>query len=305
MQIYLPIAELSLNVFLLLGMGGLVGFLSGMFGVGGGFLMTPLLLFAGVPSAVAVASGANEITAASISGAQAHWRRGGVDVKMGLVLSAGGLVGSYAGAIAFKILRATGQLELMISVAFVIFLTSMGLLMLVESGRTIWRQHKGLPVAPRRRHRTWVDSWPHKMRFRKSLQYVSVYLPLMIGAVVGIMVSLMGVGGGFIMIPAMIYILNMPTNVVIGTSLFQITVVTGAVTFFHSINTQSVDVVLALILLVGAVIGAQLGVRVGYKLRGEQLRGLLGLMVFCVGLRMGFDLFVTPQDFFSVTPVLG
>lgn len=305
MQIYLPIAELSLNVFLLLGMGGLVGFLSGMFGVGGGFLMTPLLMFAGVPSAVAVASGANEITAASISGAQAHFRRGGVDIKMGLVLSAGGLIGSYGGALLFKVLRKTGQLELIISIAFVIFLCSMGLLMLVEAGRVIWRKHKGLPLAPKRRPRTWVDSWPHKMRFRKSRQYLSIYLPLLIGGIVGVMVALMGVGGGFIMVPAMIYILNMPTNVVVGTSLFQITLVTAAVTFFHSINTQSVDVVLALILLIGAVIGAQLGVRVGYKLRGEQLRGLLGLIVFGVGLRMAFDLFVRPQELFSVMPVIG
>ncbi len=305
MQIYLPIAELSLNIFLLLGMGGLVGFLSCMFGVGGGFLMTPLLLFAGVPPAVAVASGANEITAASISGAQAHWRRGGVDVKMGLVLTAGGLVGSYAGAWIFKVLRETGQLELLISVAFVIFLCSMGLLMLIESGRTMWRRYKGMPPLPRRRSRTWADSLPHKIRFRKSRQYISVYLPLVIGGLVGMLVAIMGVGGGFIIVPAMIYLLNMPTNVVIGTSLFQITMVTAAVTIFHSINTQSVDVVLALILLIGAVIGAQIGVRIGYRLRGEQLRALLGLIVFGVGLRMAYGLFVMPDELFSITTVIG
>lgn len=305
MQIYLPIAEVSLNVFLLLGLGGLIGYLSGLFGVGGGFLMTPLLIFAGVPPAVAVASGANEITAASISGAQAHWRRGGVDVKMGIVLTIGGIAGSYAGAIIFRVLRESGQIEVLIGVAYVIFLGAVGLLMFVESLRSALRRYRGLTPRPRRRSRTWLDAMPLKLRFRKSRQYLSVFLPLIVGAIIGILVAIMGVGGGFIMIPAMIYLLNMPTSVVVGTSLFQITVVTASVTLFHSINTQTVDVVLALILLTGAVIGAQFGARAGRRLKGEHLRGLLGLLVLAVCLRMAYDLFVTPPELFSVVPLAG
>lgn len=303
MQIYLPIAEISLNVFLLLGMGGLVGFLSGMFGVGGGFLMTPLLIFSGVPPAVAVATGANEITAASISGAQAHWRRGGVDLKMGLVLTAGGLVGSFAGAWAFKVLQTMGQVDLMISLAYVVFLTAIGGMMLAESAKVAWQRWRGITLPAKRRARTWVDALPMKMRFRKSRQYVSVLMPLIIGAITGILVAIMGVGGGFIMVPAMIYLLHMPTNVVVGTSLFQITAVTASVTFLHAVNTQTVDVVLALILLVGAVMGAQAGVRVGYRLKSDQLRGLLGLIVLLVGVRMALDLVVRPDDLFTVTPL--
>lgn len=305
MQIYLPIAEVSLNVFLLLGMGGLIGYLSGLFGVGGGFLMTPLLIFAGVPPAVAVASGANEITAASISGAQAHWRRGGVDVKMGIVLIIGGVAGSYIGALLFKILRALGQVELLIGIAYVIFLGTVGLLMFAESVRTLLHQRRGLPPPPRRRHRSWFDALPLKIRFRKSRQYLSVFLPLVIGVLVGVLVAIMGVGGGFIMVPAMIYLLNMPTNVVVGTSLFQITVVTASVTFFHAVNTQTVDIMLALILLIGAVIGAQFGARAGTRLKGEQLRVLLAILVLAVCIRMGYDLFVEPAELFSVSLVTG
>lgn len=301
MQIYLPIAEISLNIVLLLGMGGLVGFLSGMFGVGGGFLMTPLLIFSGVPPAVAVATGANEITAASISGAQAHWRRGGVDLKMGIVLTVGGLAGSFAGAWVFKVLQALGQVDLMISLAYVVFLSGIGGMMLAESGRVAWRRWRGLPVVAKRRARTWVDALPMKMRFRKSRQYVSVLMPLLIGALTGVLVAIMGVGGGFIMVPAMIYLLHMPTNVVVGTSLFQITIVTASVTFLHAVNTQTVDVVLALILLAGAVAGAQAGVRIGYRLKSDQLRGLLGLIVLLVGVRMAYDLVIRPEDLFTVT----
>lgn len=300
MQIYLPIAEMSLNVFLILGMGGLVGFLSGMFGVGGGFLMTPLLMFAGVPPAVAVATGANQITAASVSGMQAHWRRGGVDLKMGIVLTLGGLVGSYAGALLFSLLKGIGQIDLMIAVSYVIFLTSIGLMMLIESAQVVWRRHQGIKQPPRRRPRTWIDALPLKMRFRKSRQYLSVFLPLILGAFVGVLVAIMGVGGGFILVPAMIYLLNMPANVVVGTSLFQMTLVTASVTFFHSVNSYTVDVVLALLLLIGAVAGAQVGARIGYKLKGEHLRGLLGLIVLGVGARMALDLFVTPRDIFSL-----
>ncbi|WP_417320366.1 sulfite exporter TauE/SafE family protein [Emcibacter sp.] len=303
MQIYLPIAELSINVFVLLAMGGGVGFLSGMFGVGGGFLMTPLLIFAGVPPAVAVATEANQITAASVSGALAHAKRGGVDYKMGFVLIAGGAVGSYIGAWFFTILKALGQVDLMISIAYVIFLGGIGGLMFIESVLAMIRQRRGQKPKPGRRPRTWIDALPFKMRFRKSKMYVSILLPLAIGGLVGVLAAIMGVGGGFIMVPAMIYLLNMPINVVIGTSLFQITFVTASVTFLHSVNTQTVDMVLALILLVGAVIGAQIGVRVGSRLKGEQLRILLALLVLAVCGKMGVDLVVEPDDLFSVFPV--
>ncbi len=303
MQIYLPIAEISLNVFLLLGMGGLVGFLSGMFGVGGGFLMTPLLIFAGVPPAVAVASAANQTAAASISGAQAHLRRGGVDVKMGLVMIVGGAGGSYGGSLLFAWLKELGQVELTISLAYVIFLGGIGSLMVIESVVETWRRRNGVPRRPARRSRSWIDALPFKMRFRKSRQYISVLLPLTLGALVGVLAAIMGVGGGFIMVPAMIYLLNMPTNVVIGTSLFQITVVTACVTFLHSVNTQTVDVLLALMLLIGSVTGAQIGARVGGRLRGEHLRGLLGVFVLVVCGKLAYDLVIRPDELFSVLPL--
>ena len=302
MQIYLPIAELSINIFVLLAMGGGVGFLSGMFGVGGGFLMTPLLIFAGVPPAVAVATEANQITAASVSGALAHAKRGGVDYKMGFVLIVGGAFGSYVGAWFFTLLKELGQVDLMISIAYVIFLGGVGGLMFVESVIAILRQRRGDKPKPGRRQRTWVDALPLKMRFRKSKMYISVLLPLAIGGLVGVLAAIMGVGGGFIMVPAMIYLLNMPINVVIGTSLFQITFVTASVTFLHSVNTQTVDMVLALILLIGAVIGAQIGARVGSKLKGEQLRILLAALVLVVCGKMGVDLVVEPEELFAVFP---
>ena len=303
MPLYLPIAELSMNILLVIGMGAAVGFLSGMFGVGGGFLMTPLLIFAGVPPAVAVATESNEITAASVSGALAHWRRGGVDMKMGGVLIAGGAVGSFIGAQIFTILRAQGQVDLMIALAYVLFLGSVGGLMLFESVRAIMRKRAGwTPPLLRRedRHKQWVHKLPFKMRFRKSRLYISALLPLGIGMLVGILAAIMGVGGGFIMVPAMIYILGMPTNVVVGTSLFQIIFVTALTTFQHSIYTQTVDILLAVLLLFGAVIGAQVGVRVGLKVKPEQLRALLALMVLLVCARMGYGLIVEPSELFSI-----
>lgn len=301
MQIYLPIAELSMNIFVLFAMGGGVGFLSGMFGVGGGFLMTPLLIFTGVPPAIAVATEANQITAASVSGAVAHWRRGGVDFKMGMVLIGGGIVGTYFGAMIFTYLKSIGQVDLMISLAYVVFLGSVGGLMFVESVRSIIRARRGEVVKSVRRQRTWVDALPFKMRFRKSKMYVSVIMPLVIGAFVGVLAAIMGVGGGFIMVPAMIYLLHMPTNVVIGTSLFQITFVTAAATYLHSINTQTVDVVLAVVLLLAAVIGAQIGAVFGAKLKGEQLRILLAGMVLMVCMKMGYDLIVEPDELFTIS----
>jgi len=301
MQIYLPIAEMSINIFLLLLMGGGVGFLSGMFGVGGGFLMTPLLIFVGIPPAVAVATEANQITAASVSGALAHGRRGGIDYKMGFVLIIGGAVGSYFGSMLFTILKATGQVDLMISLAYVLFLGAIGGMMFVESVRSILRNRRGDNPPVGRRPRTWVDALPLKMRFRASKMYVSVLLPLAIGGLVGVLAAIMGVGGGFIMVPAMIYLLNMPIKVVIGTSLFQITFVTAAVTFLHSVNTQTVDVMLALILLIGAVIGAQIGARFGIKLKGEQLRILLAILVLAVCGKMAVDLVSMPDEIYSVS----
>lgn len=303
MPLYLPIAELSMNIFLVIGMGAVVGFLSGMFGVGGGFLMTPLLIFMGIPPAVAVATESNEITAASVSGALAHWRRQGVDVKMGLVLIVGGAVGSFFGAQVFTYLRSLGQVDLMISLAYVVFLGSVGGLMFWESVRAIYRQYKGImpKLKPREdRHKAWIHALPFKMRFRKSRLYISALLPLGIGMFVGVLAAIMGVGGGFVMVPAMIYLLGMPTNVVVGTSLFQIIFVTALTTIFHSVNTQTVDIFLAVLLLVGAVVGAQMGARVGLKLKGEQLRALLALMVLLVCFKMGIDLVVEPAELFSV-----
>jgi uncharacterized membrane protein YfcA len=300
MQIYLPIAEMSVNVFLLLGMGGGVGFLSGLFGVGGGFLMTPLLIFIGIPPAVAVGTEANQIIAASVSGVLAHWRRGNVDFKMGLVLLLGGFAGSTLGVMLFSFLRGLGQIDLVISLSYVIFLGAIGSLMLFESAKTM-RRRKTSPGQRRKLHQhTWVHGLPFKMRFRRSKLYISALLPLAVGFLVGVLAAIMGVGGGFVMVPAMIYLLGMPTNVVIGTSLFQIIFVTANVTFLQAYANQTVDVVLALMLLSGAVIGAQFGARAGAKLHGEELRGLLALMVLAVCGKLFFDLLVTPDDVYSI-----
>ncbi|MBL6782513.1 MAG: sulfite exporter TauE/SafE family protein [Alphaproteobacteria bacterium] len=300
MYIYLPIAEISINIFLILGLGGVVGLLSGIFGVGGGFLMTPLLIFLGVPAAVAVGTEANQIVAASVSGVLAHWRRGNVDIKMGLILLAGGILGSTIGVSIFAVLRELGQIDLAIKLSFIIFLGIIGTLMLFESMRTILRSRR--PNAKRRRlhQHTWLHGLPFKTRFRKSKLYISALLPFMIGAFVGVLSAIMGVGGGFIMVPAMIYLLGMPTSVVVGTSLFQIIFVTANVTFLQSVQTQTVDVVLAGLLLIGGVIGAQFGTRIGALLRGEQLRGLLALIVLAVCLKLVTDVIITPEDFFSL-----
>lgn len=291
-----------MNLFWVVGLGLMVGFLSGMFGVGGGFLMTPLLIFSGVPPAVAVATEANQITAASVSGAIAHWRRGGVDFKMGLVLIIGGAIGAFFGARLFSLLKSIGQVDLTISLAYVVFLGVVGSLMLVESMRAIIRQRRAQPppMLAKGRHDSWVYRLPFKLRFRKSRLYISALLPLAIGAFVGLLAAIMGVGGGFIMVPAMIYLLHMPTNVVVGTSLFQIIFVTALTTVFHAVNTQTVDIVLALLLLLGAVVGAQLGVRAGLKLKAEQLRALLALMVLGVCARIAADLIIEPADLYSI-----
>ena len=297
MNIYLPIAELSVNAFLLLGLGGGVGILSGVFGVGGGFLMTPLLIFIGIPPAVAVATEANQIVASSFSGVLAHWRRRTVDFKMGLVLLAGGLVGSAIGVQIFAYLRELGQVELLVSLCYVVFLGIVGALMFIESIRA-WLRTAGGRTAPRRRHH-WSHGLPFKMRFRASNLYISAIPPFLVGALVGVLAAIMGVGGGFIMVPAMIYLLGMATTVVVGTSLFQIMFVTGATTLMHAMLNHTVDGILAVLLLVGGVIGAQIGVRIGPKLKAEQLRVLLALLVLIVGAKMGYDLVRTPDELFT------
>ena len=305
MQVYLPIAEASVNLFMFLGMGAGVGFLSGLFGVGGGFLMTPLLIFAGIPPAVAVATEANQVMGASVSGVLAHWRRANVDFKMGLLLLVGGLLGSTSGVWLFSILRGLGQIDLVIMLAYVVFLGIIGITMLIEGGRSILRA-KRRPGARRKLHQhIWLHGLPFKTRFRKSRLYISALLPVGLGFVVGVLAAIMGVGGGFIMVPAMIYLLGMPTSVVVGTSLFQITFVTANVTFLQALNNQTVDVILAVILLVGGVIGAQLGTLVNIRLRGNQLRGLLALLVLAMGAKIAFDLAATPADLYSVYPAAG
>jgi uncharacterized protein len=303
MQIYLPIAEISVNVFLILGMGGAVGFLSGLFGVGGGFLMTPLLIFMGVPPAIAVGTEANQIVASSVSGVLAHMGRGNVDFKMGGVLTVGGFLGSGLGVWVFSILRGLGQVELVISLSYVLFLGIIGALMLRESLPGVMKRRAGTPTASTDtrgpgRH-TWIHGLPFKMRFHKSKLYISAILPLAVGFLVGILAAIMGVGGGFIMVPAMIYLLGMPTQVVIGTSLFQIIFVTANTTFLQATINQTVDAILAILLLVGGVIGAQIGARFAVKLKGEQLRSLLALIVLGVSLKLAYDLIVTPGELFS------
>jgi len=303
LDIYLPIAAVSLDAVLLLALGAVVGVLSGIFGVGGGFLLTPLLIFIGVPHAVAVASSANQLVGASVSGALAHWRRGNLDLQMALVLLVGGLAGSACGVALFTLLRRLGQIDLVISLSYAILLGTLGVLMLVESVRAMLRQRRP-PAGMRKLHQhTWLHGLPWKLRFRRSKLYISALLPLVLGFAVGVLSAVMGVGGGFVMVPAMIYLLGMPTAVVPGTSLFQIIFVAASVTVLQAVENQTVDVLLALILLVGGVIGAQLGSRFGARLRGEQLRALLALMVLAVAAKLARDLGVRPDDLYSIVVV--
>lgn len=306
MDIYLPIAEQSLNITLLLGMGGVVGFLSGMFGVGGGFLMTPMLIFSGIPPVVAIATEANQIVASSVSGSVAQWRRNNVDIKMGLILLLGGVAGAAVGVRLIRVLREIGQVDLVISLCYVVFLGIIGALMLLESVQTIRKTSSGKNVSMRRPgQHNWIHGLPFKTRFKRSKLYISAIPPIVIGAFVGLLAAVMGVGGGFIMVPAMIYLLRMPTNVVIGTSLFQIVFVTGLVTILHSTQNQTVDAVLALLLMIGGVIGAQLGARAGTFLRGEQLRALLAILVLMVCFKLGLELVIEPDDLYSISVSLG
>lgn len=302
MQVYLPIAEVSVNIFLLIGLGGLVGILSGLFGVGGGFLMTPLLFFIGIPPAIAVATEANQIVASSFSGALAHLRRKTVDLKMGWILVSGGLIGSGIGVQIFKVLRDLGQVELLVTLCYVFFLGIIGSLMLWESVRALIRSNNNFRPIKIKRH-NWVHRLPLKIRFRTSNLYISCIPPFIIGALVGFLAAIMGVGGGFILVPVMIYIIGMPTKVVIGTSLFQIIFVTGFTTLLHSTQNYSVDALLALILLIGGVVGAQIGTRLGVYLKAEQLRILLAILVLAVCIKLGLELLIEPTELFSLQEI--
>ena len=301
MQLYLPIAEMAVSAWLLLGIGAFVGVLSGMFGVGGGFLTTPLLILIGIPPAVAVATGANQLVASSLSGALAHWRRRTVDIKMGLVLLAGGIIGSILGVQLFAALRAAGQVELLVSLCYVFFLGIIGLLMLIESLNAL-RKRRGGKLRHGHRGHAAVLGLPLKMRFRQSKLYISAIPPFAIGLMVGALAAVMGVGGGFLMVPAMIYVLGMPTNVVIGTSLFQIVFVTGLTTILHAWQNQTVDVVLAVFLLIGGVVGAQFGAQIGQRMKADQLRILLAALVLVVCARLALDLLIEPVELYSVAP---
>ena len=300
MLIYLPIAEVSVNALLLLGLGGLVGVLSGMFGVGGGFLMTPLLFFIGIPPAVAVATEANQIVASSFSGVLAHLRRKTVDFKMGTVLMLGGLLGATIGVVLFNHLKSLGQVDLLVKLCYVVFLGIIGGLMFFESLRAIRRTSRNAAPPKKSRQRGWVQKLPLKMRFRTSGLYISIIPPLIVGVFVGILAAIMGVGGGFIMVPAMIYILGMPTKVVVGTSLYQIIFVTAFTTLLHATTNYTVDVALAVLLLVGGVIGAQIGTQIGTRLKAEQLRILLAIMVLMVCGKLALDLLIQPSELYSI-----
>ena len=299
-QFYLPIAEMSVNAFLIAGLGAAVGFVTGMFGVGGGFLMTPFLIFSGIPPAVAVATGATHIVASSVAGMATQVARKAVDFKMGLLLVAGGVPGTFGGVWLVSLLQQTGQIDLIIKLSYVVLLGSIGLMMLNESLRTILRSRAGTPAPKRTSNHNWVHFLPFKMRFRASKLYISALPPLGLGLFSGFLAGVMGIGGGFIMVPAMLYLLGMSASSVVGTSLFQIIFVTATATLLHATATKSVDIVLALLLLLGGVAGAQAGVRAAQKLRPENLRLALALIVLAVALRLFFGLTVEPADRFSL-----
>ncbi|MGE3867024.1 MAG: sulfite exporter TauE/SafE family protein, partial [Hyphomonadaceae bacterium] len=296
MSIYLPIAEMPVNVLVILMMSAAVGFLSGMVGVGGGFIMTPLLFLVGVPPAVAVATEASQITASSVSGALAHWRRRSVDLRMAALLSIGGVIGSVFGVQLFAYLRRLGQVDVLIALFYVFFLGLIGGLMVVESFAALRRRRLGRTPPRRKRQRTLAHILPLRMRFPRSGLYISIIPPLVIGALVGVLSAVMGVGGGFIIVPAMIYMLRMPTNVVIGTSLLQIVFVTALVTVLQSVQTKTVDLMLAALLIAGGVVGAQWGARAGVRMQGETLRAVLGVIVLGTALKILWDLIATPGE---------
>jgi len=304
--IYLPIAELSVNMFIIFGMGGAVGFLSGLFGVGGGFLLTPLLIFSGVPPVVSVATVATQVVASSASAALTYWRRRMIDMKLAIVLMLSGIVGTLIGIVVFNELRALGQLDLIVSISYVTFLGLIGGIMMAESGRAILNARAGRP-APLRRpgQHNWVHRLPLKMRFKRSKLYVSAIPVVLLGIGIGFLGVLLGIGGGFIMVPALIYLFRVPSNVVIGTSLVQIVATMAVATVLHAVTNYSVDAVLAVILMVGGVIGAQFGARIGQNIRGDQLRALLALLVLAVAIRFLADLITTPGERYSLSLLSG
>ena len=301
MSIYLPIAEMNINILLIIFIGMVVGGLSGLFGVGGGFLMTPLLIFLGIPPAVAVGTEAPHVLASSVSGVVAHWRRKNVDFKMGFFLLIGGVLGSTVGVNLFKLLRGFGQIDIVIQMLFLIFLGFIGFSMAFESARTTISKYRTTSSIRTKLHQhSWIHGLPFKLRFHRSKLYISAIPPIIIGFFVGLLSAMMGVGGGFIMIPAMVYILGMSTNVVVGTSLFQIIFVTANSTFFQSYLNQTVDIVLAALMIIGGVIGAQIGASIGTKLKAEYLRGILAIIVLIVCAKIFADLTLTPSNLFSL-----
>ena len=301
MEIYLPVAEMSVHWLVFVGLGAGVGFLSGMFGVGGGFLLTPLLVFYGIPSTVAVATTLSHVTASSISGALAQWKKRAIDFRMAGVMLAGGLVGTAAGVWLFALMKKQGQMDLIVSLTYVVLLGAIGGLMLNESLATLRARAAGTALSVKPVNHVWIHGLPFKMRFRQSRLYISVIPPVLIGFAVGALSAIMGIGGGFIIVPAMIYLLRMPTNMVMGTSLTQIIGVTAVTTILQATSNYAVDIVLAVFLVIGGVVGAQLGVIVGAKLRGEQLRLLMAVVVLAVCLRLLWGLVVHPVDVYSLS----
>jgi len=302
MSIYLPIAEMNINIFLIVFIGMIVGALSGLFGVGGGFLMTPLLIFLGIPPVVAVGSEAPHVLASSVSGVIAHWRKKNVDFKMGFFLLSGGIIGSTLGVNLFRLLKTYGQIDIVIQFLFLIFLGFIGISMAFESAKTTIKNYQTTSAIRTKLHQhSWIHGLPFKLRFHRSKLYISAIPPILIGFFVGVLSAMMGVGGGFIMIPAMVYILGMSTNVVVGTSLFQIIFVTANSTFFQSYLNQTVDIVLSALMILGGVIGAQIGVKIGSKLKAEYLRGILAILVLLVCAKILTDLILMPSDLFTTS----
>jgi uncharacterized protein len=301
LQIYLPIAEISMNLFFLVGIGGAVGFLSGLFGVGGGFLLTPLLIFSGVPAPVAVASVTGQVVAASTSGALSYYRRDQIDLHLSIYLFLSGILGAVGGVATFSVLRAAGQLDLVISLGFLVLLGVVGTLMLTESVRALLRRRAGIVTREKLPNQhNWFHGLPWRVRFKKSKLYISVVPVLALGTAIGFIGSLLGIGGGFVLVPALVYLLRVPSNIVIGTSLLQVVSMMAATTILHAISSQSVDILLAFALMVGGTVGAQFGASAGKYLRGDQLRAMLAVLVLAVAIRFGLTLVLAPADIYSM-----
>lgn len=308
MQIYLPIAEIPVNILLILILGLATGFLAGMFGIGGGFLATPFLMFIGIPSAVAVSTSANQIISASASGLFAHFRKGNVDIKMGAVLVAGGFIGSTFGVSIFRLLQKAGQVDLVVGITYVLFLGSVGILMLKESAKAILAKKYRLSLEETKKDESlWfknflikIDEMPYQVYFPKSGIKISVLVPIMLSIGIGILVALMGIGGGFLMIPAMIYILRMPSNIVVGTSLFQIIFIACNTTFLQAISNHTVDIVLSFLMIISSSIGAQIGTRTGYKIDADKMRTFLSLLLLGVCFKMFLNLFTRPESLYVI-----